>query len=78
MGRGVKVVMAYPYVPESAIAAVSNVLRSRFIGQGPLVDQFERAFEDKFGLPAGSAVAVNSGTSALELAYDLMEFSSRA
>ena len=66
------VVMAYPYVPESAIAAVEKVLRSRFVGQGPVVDRFERAFEDKFHLPAGSAIAVNSGTSALELAYDLM------
>lgn len=64
--------MAHPYVPESAIAAVSEVLRSRWIGQGPKVDEFERAFERKFGLPEESAVAVNSGTAALELAYDLI------
>lgn len=67
-----KIVMAYPWVPEDAIAAVSNVLRSRFVGQGPLVDEFERRFERHFSLPDGSAVAVNSGTSALELAYDLL------
>ena len=67
-----KVVIAHPYVPESAIAAVSDVLRGRFIGQGPLVDKFEREFEKLFDLPEGSAVAVNSGTSALELAYDLV------
>lgn len=66
------VVMAYPYVPEEAIAEVCNVLRSRFIGQGPLVDQFEREFEKHYGLQPGTAVAVNSGTSALELAYDLL------
>lgn len=67
-----QIVMAYPYVPERAIEAVGNVLRSRFIGQGPLVDEFERQFEAKFGLPEGSAIAVNAGTSALELAYDLI------
>ncbi len=67
------VVMAYPYVSERAIAAVEEVLRSRFVGQGPRVDEFERKFEEKFNLPAGSAVAVNSGTAALELAYDLMD-----
>jgi perosamine synthetase len=68
-----QVVMAYPYVPESAIEAVGKVLRSRFIGQGPLVDEFERKFEEKFNLQPGTAIAVNSGTSALELAYDLLE-----
>lgn len=68
-----QIVMAYPFVPESAITAVEGVLRSRFVGQGPRVDEFERKFEEKFGLQPGSAVAVNSGTAALELAYDLME-----
>ena len=71
-GTGRKVVIAHPYVPESAIAAVVEVLRGRFIGQGPLVDKFEREFEKVFDLPEGSAVAVNSGTAALELAYDLV------
>jgi perosamine synthetase len=64
--------MAYPYVPEAAIAAVVATLRSRFVGQGPRVDEFELRFERKFGLEHGTAVAVNSGTSALELAYDLL------
>jgi len=64
--------MAHPYVPESAVSRVTEVLRSRFVGQGPVVDQFEAAFEQKFGLKPGSAVSVNSGTSALELAYDLL------
>jgi len=67
-----KIVIAYPYVPESAIFGVVRVLRSRFVGQGPLVDKFEREFEKVFHLAEGTAVAVNSGTSALELAYDLL------
>lgn len=67
-----RIVMAYPFVPESAIDDVCAVLCSRFIGQGPLVDLFEKEFERHFGLTPGTAVAVNSGTSALELAYDLL------
>lgn len=66
------IVMAHPYVPESAIKAVEEVLRSRFIGQGPRVDEFEREFEKIFRLQEGTAVAVNSGSAALELAYDLI------
>lgn len=61
-----------PYVPREAREAVDEVLRSRFIGQGPKVDLFEREFEKKFGLVFKSAVSVNSGTAALETAYDLI------
>lgn len=50
--------------------AVDEVLRSRFIGQGPKVDEFEKEFKKKFGVP--HAVALNSGTAALETAYDLI------
>ena len=59
-----------PYVPKEAIENVSDVLRSRFIGQGPRVDQFEKEFRTKF--PVGHPVAVSSGTAALETAYDLI------
>lgn len=51
--------------------AVDDVLRSRFIGQGPKVDQFEKQFESFFGVP--NAVSMNSGTSALETAYELLD-----
>jgi dTDP-4-amino-4,6-dideoxygalactose transaminase len=64
--------MAYPFVAPGAVAAVAAVLESRWVGQGPRVEEFERAFEARFGLLPGTAVAVNSGTSALELAYDLL------
>jgi len=59
-----------PYIPKETIEAVSDVLRSRFIGQGPKVDQFEKEFEKFFNVKY--AVSVNSGTSALETAYDLI------
>jgi dTDP-4-amino-4,6-dideoxygalactose transaminase len=59
----------HPYVPKEAIDAVSDTLRSRWIGQGPGGDKFEKEFESFFNIK--HAVAVNSGTSALETAYDL-------
>ena len=62
----------WPYVPDEARAAVDKVLRSRFVGQGPESDRFEREFEKKFGLVPKSAVAFNSCTSALETAYDII------
>lgn len=60
----------YPYVPREAIDEVSDVLRSRFIGQGPKVELFEKEFSKKFSVQ--HAVSLNSGTSALETAYDLI------
>jgi perosamine synthetase len=65
-----KIVIAYPYVSEKMRKAAYNTLGTRFIGQGPKVDEFEKAFEKKFHVK--NAVAVNSGTAALELAYDLV------
>jgi perosamine synthetase len=59
------------HVPESAIPRVSEVLRSGWIGQGPKVDEFERAFAGKFGL--ANVVALNSGTSCLRLALALAD-----
>ena len=62
--------MAYPFVPEEAIDGVVDTLKSRWIGQGPKVDAFEKEFATKFGVE--NPIAVNSGTSALELAYELI------
>lgn len=64
------IVLFYPNVPESAIEEVSKVLRSRWIGQGPKVAQFEKDFEARF-LTDNTALAVGSGTDALHLAYIL-------
>ena len=59
----------HPYVPPEAITAVSAVLRTRWIGQGPKVEEFEQAFASR--CCGRSAVAVGSGTDALHLAYTL-------
>jgi len=60
----------FPFMPREAIDEVSDVLRSRFIGQGPKVELFEKEFCKFFNLDY--AVSLNSGTSALETAYDLI------
>jgi len=67
-----KVVMCYPYVTPGMRGEVQDTLKTRWIGQYHKVDRFEEMFEKKFGIEPGHAVAVNSGTSALELAYDLI------
>ncbi len=55
-----------PWYDESEPAAVKAVLESRWVGQGPVVDEFERRFAER--VEAGHAIAVNSGTAALHLA----------
>lgn len=57
-----------PYVPEVAVQAVTEVLRTRWIGQGPKVVEFEKVFSEYIGK---SSVAVGSCTDALHLAYIL-------
>ena len=61
-----KIVMFYPYVNESAVQNVVKVLRSRWIGEGPKVKQFEEALQERFYFPY--CVALNSGTAGLRLA----------
>lgn len=66
-----KVVLFHPYIPETAAAEVTKTLSTRWIGQGPKVEEFELMFSDLFGLEAKNCVSVNSGTAALHLAYIL-------
>jgi UDP-4-amino-4,6-dideoxy-N-acetyl-beta-L-altrosamine transaminase len=54
-------------IDEDDIAAVVEVLRSDFLTQGPAVERFEDALLGICG--ASHAVAVNSATSALHIAY---------
>jgi len=50
------------------IELVTNVLKSGWWGQGPVTAKLEDKFSEKIYGMAGQAVAVNSGTAALELA----------
>ena len=61
-----KIRMFSPYVSPKAISHVERVLKSRYIGEGPVVKEFEKKFSELIG--AKYPVAVNSGTSALHLA----------
>lgn len=61
--------MFHPYISEKAPPAVEKVIRSRWIGQGALVSEFEEKFIETAGVPF--AAAVNSVSSAIRLALAL-------
>lgn len=62
----------WPFIPkEDILKEIEDTLNSRWIGQGPKVDKFEKEFAKKFGYQY--LIFVNSGTSALELAYHLLD-----
>jgi perosamine synthetase len=60
----------YPYISKKSLKSIVNVLKSRWIGQGPLVDLLEKVFIKKFA-KTNQCIAVGSGTDALHLAYIL-------
>ena len=64
---GNNIVLFRPHVPKGASEAISDVLNSRWIGQGPRVDEFEERFNKLIGAKHG--MAVGSGTDSLHLAY---------
>lgn len=70
--KGRSIPIFYPHIPKNAKKSVSKVLSTRWIGQGPLVDIFEKKFSNQFsdGMPV---IAVGSGTDALHLAYLLCD-----
>lgn len=59
--------IAKPVIGEDEISAVTAVLRSGIIAQGKKVEEFEEAFAEFIG--TNYAVAVNSGTAALHIAF---------
>ena len=60
-----------PSITEADVKAVSSVLESGQIAQGPVVSEFEQKFSAYIGKK--SAAAVSSGTAALHLALKAME-----
>ena len=62
------IVLFRPYVPQDAYSLIQDTLNSRWIGQGPKVDLFEKKFQELFSL-SGTCLATGSGTDALHLAY---------
>ena len=64
------IVLFHPHIPAKAADRVAGVLGTRWIGQGPRVEEFEQKFSAKFG-GNGPALAVGAGTDALHLAYVL-------
>lgn len=58
-----------PYVPYKVKAEVEDTLSTRWIGQGPKVDLFEKRFSEKFSQK--HCISMNSGSAALETAYEL-------
>ncbi len=61
----------YPYIPkEKILKEISDSLDGRWLGQGPKVNLFEAEFGKVMGYKY--PLMVNSGTSALELAYHMV------
>lgn len=58
--------IAKPYLDEAEIEAVTDVLKSGIIAEGPKVAEFEQLFANY--IEVEDAVAVNSGTAALHIA----------
>jgi perosamine synthetase len=58
-------------IGDDAVEAAAEVLRSGWVGSGPIVDEFEREFAAAVDAP--TAVAVESGTAALHLALRVLD-----
>jgi perosamine synthetase len=63
-------VLFYPYIPKESLKILKKRLSTRWIGQGPMVDKFEKKFSEIF-LNGKKCVSTGSGTDALHLAYIL-------
>ncbi len=68
MGQDEFIPFHHPSIGEEEFAAVQSVLASGWLTSGPVTMQFERRFADYIGCK--HALAVNSGTAALQLALD--------
>jgi len=68
-GAGSAIPLFKVHMPESVLEPLAKTLLSGYIGQGPVVDTFEKALAPWFGNQ--NVLALNSGTSALMLALRL-------
>lgn len=68
--RTIPIFWPYTGAKKRTLKLIKQTLDSRWWGQGPLVDKFEEEFSKKFGYKY--PLFVNSGTSALELAYHII------
>ena len=62
------IVLFHPHISQRARDYVDQTLNTRWIGQGPKVDLFEKNFATKFAR-GNSALSCGSGTDALHLSY---------
>lgn len=60
-----------PSITEEEIRAVAEVMRSGWLGLGPVTEQFEKALAQAFD--AEHVIALNSGTAALHLALLMLD-----
>ncbi len=67
---GRNIVLFHPHIPEAALAGIADTLKTRWIGQGPKVEQFEQQFAADLKL-THTPIAVGSCTDAIHLAYIL-------
>ena len=63
------IVMFWPYMSPRVIKGLSEVLKTRWIGQGPKVEALERKFKNMYKLPY--LVSVNNCTAAIHLSLIL-------
>ena len=64
------VLLFYPYISKKSAKNIKKKLDGRWVGQGPMVDTFEKKFKSIFG-KNHSVIATGSGTDSLHLAYIL-------
>jgi perosamine synthetase len=62
------IVLFHPHIPRNAKDYVVDTLSTRWIGQGPKVELFEKIFSKRFG-NGNIALSVGSGTDALHISY---------
>lgn len=65
---GSNIPLFLPHVPRNSGKYILDSLESRWIGQGPKVEEFEKQFSSQM-LDGAPTLAVGSGTDALHLAY---------